>query len=222
MPKNTLAERIAATLRRDILRGKLKPGAPIKERDNATELGVSRTPMREAIRILAKEGLIELRPARSPIVAQPGFKEVEDQAAVLIALEKLSVELACSHATAADLERIEALVQQMSDTFDETDPLDMFELDMQFHSSIAAASHNQPLISTHTQYLQKLWRARYIAASQRRNRERVVCQHTDIVEALRARDTKAALAAIDTHLHHLAEDVREVIELESKNSALSA
>lgn len=221
MPNSTLAERIAASLRRDILRGRLKPGAPIKERDNATELGVSRTPMREAIRILAKEGLVELRPARSPIVAQPGFKEVEDQAAVLIALEKLSVELACVHATEEDLIKISKLVQRMSDTFDHTDPLDMFELDMQFHSSIAQASHNQPLINTHCQYLQKLWRARYIAASQRRNRERVVCQHTDIVEALRSRDPNAALKTIDTHLHHLAEDVREVIELESKN-ALSA
>lgn len=218
MPKNTLAERIAASLRRDILRGKLRPGSPIKERDNAAELGVSRTPMREAIRILAKEGLVELRPARSPIVAQPGFKEVEDQAAVLIALEKLSVELACLHATETDLTRIQALVQRMSDTFDHTDPLDMFELDMEFHSAIAEASHNQPLVNTHRQYLQKLWRARYIAASQRRNRERVVCQHSDIVTALRKRNPSAALAAIDMHLHHLAEDVREVIELESENA----
>jgi len=218
MPKNTLAERIAASLRRDILRGKLRPGSPIKERDNAAELGVSRTPMREAIRILAKEGLVELRPARSPIVAQPGFKEVEDLAAVLIALEKLSVELACLHATETDLTRIQALVQRMSDTFDHTDPLDMFELDMEFHSAIAEASHNQPLVNTHRQYLQKLWRARYIAASQRRNRERVVCQHSDIVTALRERNPSAALAAIDMHLHHLAEDVREVIELESENA----
>lgn len=221
MPKNSLAERIAGKLRRDILRGKLKPGEPVKERDNAAELGVSRTPMREAIRILAKEGLIELRPARSPIIAKPGFKEVEDQAAVLIALEKLSVELACTHASEEDINTINALVQQMSDTFDFTDPLDMFELDMEFHSAIAKASHNEPLIATHRQYLQKLWRARYIAASQRRNRERVVCQHSDIVDALRARDPKSALAAIDNHLYHLAEDVREVIELESKN-ALSA
>ena len=218
MPKDSLAERIATTLRRDILRGKLKPGDPVKERDNATELGVSRTPMREAIRILAKEGLLELRPARSPIVAKPGFKEVEDQAAVLIALEKLSVELACIHATPKDIEEIRELVQRMADTFDYTDPLDMFELDMEFHSAIAKASHNESLVRTHRQYLQKLWRARYIAASQRRNRERVVCQHSDIVTALRNRDPKAALGAIDSHLNHLAEDVREVIEFESKNA----
>ena len=218
MPKDSLAERIATTLRRDILRGKLKPGDPVKERDNATELGVSRTPMREAIRILAKEGLLELRPARSPIVAKPGFKEVGDQAAVLIALEKLSVELACIHASPEDIDGISQLVQRMADTFDYTDPLDMFELDMEFHSAIAKASHNDSLVRTHRQYLQKLWRARYIAASQRRNRERVVCQHSDIVTALRNRDPKAALGAIDSHLNHLAEDVREVIEFESKNA----
>jgi len=218
MTKNLLAEKIATSLRRDILRGKLKPGSPIKERENAAERGVSRTPMREAIRILAKEGLVELRPARSPIVAQPGFKEVEDLAAVLIALEKLSIELACSHATEEDIEKISALAKHMSDAFDHTDALDMFELDMQFHSAIAAASHNEPLVNTHCQYMQKLWRARYIAASQHRNRERVVCQHSDILDALRARDPKAALVAVDTHLHHLAEDVREVIELESKNA----
>ena len=61
-----LATEIAARLRRDILRGELLPGAKVKERDNAEGLGVSRTPMREAIRILATEGLIVLAPSRSP------------------------------------------------------------------------------------------------------------------------------------------------------------
>ncbi|MEQ9673915.1 MAG: winged helix-turn-helix domain-containing protein, partial [Roseovarius indicus] len=69
MAEGILAEQIANQLRRDILRGKLAPGASIKERDNAAEMGVSRTPMREAIRILAQDGLVILRPARSPIVA---------------------------------------------------------------------------------------------------------------------------------------------------------
>ncbi|MDN3722463.1 GntR family transcriptional regulator [Roseibium salinum] len=95
MSEPNLADEIAARLRRDILRGKLPPGSAIKERDNALELGVSRTPMREAIRILAKEGLVILRPSRSPVVARPSFKEISDQVAVLVALEKFSAELAC-------------------------------------------------------------------------------------------------------------------------------
>lgn len=216
MAEPVLAEQIANQLRRDILRNKLPPGASIKERDNAAEMGVSRTPMREAIRILAKEGLVELRPSRSPIVARPDFKEVADQAEVLIALEKLSAELACKAATEKDIDRIAAIVDVMEKTFDETDPLDMFEIDMSFHTAIAEASHNRSLAETHCSYLQRLWRARFIAASQRRNRERVVSEHTRIVDGLRARDVEAVRAAIDNHLWHLAEDIREVIQAESR------
>lgn len=215
MAEPVLAEQIANHLRRDILRGKLQPGASIKERDNANELGVSRTPMREAIRILAKEGLVQLRPSRSPIVARPNFKDVSDQAQVLIALEKLSAELACKNASDQDIEQIADIVTYMSDNFDQTDPLDMFEIDMSFHTAISEASRNTALAETHRSFLQKLWRARYIAASQRRNRERVVNEHSRIVDGLRARDPRAVRAAIDSHLWHLAEDIREVIEAEA-------
>lgn len=215
MAEQTLAENIANELRRSILRGKLPPGATIKERDNAAELGVSRTPMREAIRILAKEGLVQLRPSRSPIVAQPNFKSVEDEAQVLIALEKLSAELAVQNASDEDIDRIAAIVDHMAEHFDTADPLDMFEIDMSFHTAIADASKNNALAETHRTFLQRLWRARYMAASQRRNRERVVNEHTLILNALRSRDPNAARAAIDNHLWHLAEDIRKVIEQES-------
>ncbi|WP_095594635.1 GntR family transcriptional regulator [Actibacterium pelagium] len=221
MAEPTLAEHIANELRRDILRGKLAPGESIKERDNAAEMGVSRTPMREAIRILAKEGLIQLRPSRSPIVARPNFKNVEDHAQVLIALEKLSAELAVKNASDEDISHIAGIVDHMSEHFDTSDPLDMFEIDMSFHTAIADASKNKALAETHRTFLQRLWRARYLAASQRRNRQRVVNEHTLILNALRGRDAKAARAAIDNHLWHLAEDIREVIEKESaaNNSA---
>lgn len=212
MADHTLAEQIAVQLRRDILRGKLTPGESIKERDNAAEMGVSRTPMREAIRILAKEGLVVLRPSRSPIVAPLDFKSVSDQSEVLIALEKLSAELACKNATGADLDRLEGIVTYMSEHFYDTDPLDMFEIDMSFHTAIAEASHNLALASTHRSYLERLWHARYLAASQRRNRERVVNEHTQILNAMRDRDVTAARAAIENHLWHLAEDIRAQIE----------
>jgi DNA-binding GntR family transcriptional regulator len=216
MAEEILAEQIAKQLRRDILRGKLPPGSSIKERDNAAEMGVSRTPMREAIRILAKEGLVRLRPSRSPIVAQPDFKEVADQAEVLIALEKLAGELACKHATDEDLARIAGIVDHMAEHFGTTDPLDMFEIDMSFHTAIAEASHNGSLAETHRTFLQRLWRARYVAARQRRNRARVVNEHTAIVNGLWAHDPEATRAAIDHHLWHLAEDIREVIEAEAR------
>ena len=207
----TLAEQVAKQLRRRILRGDLLPGAPVKERDTASTMGVSRTPMREAIRILSKEGLIVLRPSRSPIVAELNYKSVSDQAEVLTALEKLSAELACKNATPTDLDELQGIVDYMAANFYDTDPLDMFEIDMSFHTAIAKASHNEALVETHRFYSQRLWHARYLAARQRRNRERVVTQHTAILAAMRARDASAARAAIDTHLWQLSEDIRQQI-----------
>lgn len=221
MIEETLAEQIARQLRRDILRGKLAPGSSIKERDNAAEMGVSRTPMREAIRILAKEGLVILRPARSPIVAEPSIKEISDQVEVLLALEKLSAELACKNATEADLAELERIQEYVDKNFDGSDPLDMFEVDMSFHSAIAQASGNDVIADMHRTLLERLWRARYLAARRRRNRARVVLQHGAILDALKARDRVAALEAIEAHLGHLEHDIREVIEQEAEANMVS-
>ncbi|MDF1726451.1 MAG: GntR family transcriptional regulator [Sulfitobacter sp.] len=215
MSKETLAEQIAMRLRRDILRGKLPPGKSVKERDIAADMGVSRTPIREAIRILSQEGLVELRPSRSPIVAIANYTEVAEQTEVLIELEKLSAQLACKNATDAQIDHIAGIVRYMSDNFDDSDPLDMFEIDMTFHTAIAAASGNRALAETHGTFLRRLWRARYLSARQRRNRERVVGQHTQILEALRARKPQEARDAIDNHLWRLAEDIRSVLEAET-------
>ncbi|WP_417674126.1 GntR family transcriptional regulator [Roseibium sp.] len=222
MSEPNLADEIAVRLRRDILRGKLPPDAPIKERDNASELGVSRTPMREAIRMLAKEGLVILRPSRSPIVARPSFKEISDQVAVLLVLEKLSAELACVNATETDLEELRAINQRMSDCYDQADPLDLFEIDMGFHTAIAKASHNTSLAETHRAYLARLWRARFLAASQKRNRARVVGEHRVILDALEAHDVEAVRAGIDWHLGHLADDIRPIIEDEQRRHGMWA
>ncbi|WP_210165597.1 GntR family transcriptional regulator [Hoeflea phototrophica] len=214
MPKETLAEQIANHLRRDILRGNRAPGMSVKERDIASDMNVSRTPIREAIRILSKEGLVELRPSRSPIVALSDFKEIADQTEVLIAPEKLSAELACKNATEADLKRLETIVAYMAEHYNSIDPLDMFEVDMSFHTAIAVASGNKALAETHGTFLRRLWRARYLAARQRRNRERVVNQHTAILDAMHARDGQAARDAINNHLQNLADDIQSVIQHE--------
>ena len=207
-----LATEIAARLRRDILRGELLPGAKVKERDNAEGLGVSRTPMREAIRILATEGLIVLAPSRSPRVADPTFQELSDQLLVLRTLEVLSADLACSRATEDDLARIHDLSDQMADLYETGDSLDLFEVDMAFHTAIADASHNDSLAETHHAFLSRLWRARYLAARQWRNRSRARADHDAIVAALMVRDVAAVRAALETHLGRLADDIRPIIE----------
>lgn len=214
MADAALAIALANRLRRDILRGALPPGAPIKERDGAAEAGVSRTPMREAIRILAKEGLIELRPARSPIVARPSAKEISDHVTVLVALEMLSGELACEHGTEAEFDHLAELTARMGAMTAPEDDLDRFETDMAFHAAIARASGNAALAETHSAYLARLWRARFLSFRIRQNRDRALRQHEDILAALRARSKAKVRAALQAHLGHMGRDMLRMIEAE--------
>lgn len=214
MTDDVLATEIAGRLRRDILLGNLPPGAAVKERDNAARLGVSRTPLREAIRILASERLVDLRPLRSPVVANPSLTEIADQIVVMAALERLSAELACRNATADDIDRLAALNARMQALYDAPDYLDLFEADMAFHAGIAAASRNAALAETHRSYLSRLWRARYLAARLRRNRDRVRAHHDAIMAALLARDAVAVVQVIDAHLGQLTADIGQAMAAE--------
>ncbi|WGW05721.1 GntR family transcriptional regulator [Tropicibacter oceani] len=212
MPEGTLPEQIANQLRRDILRGKLAPGAQVKERDNAAEMGVSRTPMREAIRILAQEGLVLLRPARSPVVAELSLREVADNIEVLTALEMLSGELAVVRASDDQIEEIRELQDRMARLYDDIDMIDVFELDMEFHKAIVRAANNPVLSETHGAILARLWRARYLSASRKRSRDRVLAQHNGIVAGLCARDVEAVKRHLHSHLEHLLINVQDYFE----------
>jgi len=203
-------------LRRDILRGTIRPGDVIKERDTSAKMGVSRTPLREAIRILADEGLIELRPSRSPIVAQPSFKELCDSVEVLITLETLAGELVCSQGTDAGLARILDANEKMRDKWDMAERIDIFEMDMVVHREIAIASENIALERTHRAYLARLWRARYLASLRRTDREQVWQQHVVFVDALMKRDAAAYRAGIQEHLGRMYSDFRVALEAEAR------
>lgn len=203
-----LAEDIADRLRRSILLGQLKPGDSVKERDNAAELGVSRTPMREAIRLLAQEGLIDLRPSRSPIVANPSLREVIDDIDVIRALEVLSGELACRNASRGDIEKIAALQAQLDSAPADADPVDLFEIDMQVHRAIAQASRNPSLAETHGAYLARLWRVRYLSARRRSDKDRTSRQHHDIIAGLEKRGAATVARVIADHIDHIILSVR--------------
>lgn len=219
MAEETLPEQIANRLRRDILRGDLPPGTAVKERDHAGELGVSRTPMREAIRILAKEGLVILRPARSPIVAQPSFEDVAQNIEVMTALELLSARLACERASDAQIDHITDVAARMEREYDKLDKLEVFEIDMSFHRAIAEAAGNPVLAEMHRALLARLWRARYLSASRKDSRERVLEQHSAIVRGLRSRDATEVEKNLRAHLDHLLINVVDFFESERTGSA---
>ncbi|WP_417525822.1 GntR family transcriptional regulator [Marinovum sp.] len=222
MGAESRAEQIAARMRRDILLGDLAPGAAIKERDSARAMGVSRTPMREAIRILAKEGLVTLRPARSPIVAQPTLEEVSDAIEVLTALELLSIRLACDRASDAEIAAIRQIERHLAEAFPRLDPVARFERDMAFHRAIVAASQNAMLAETHGAYLARLWRARYLATLAPGAGGGILTMHAEIATHLEARDAEAAQRCLSAHLAPLKANVAEYFQSTEAAPAVAA
>lgn len=191
---------IAARLRREILTGVLPPGSPLKERDNAQRLGVSRTPLREAVRILGQEGLITLRPLRSPVIADPSLDEVLDEIAVLRQLEIFSGGLACQKATPDEIEVIAQLAADVAADHATGDEVDVFDRDMRMHSAIVDAAHNAALSRTYREYLARLWRVRFVSARERTDAARVLADHEEMIAALRSRDSQRMTAALAAHL----------------------
>ena len=199
----TFPAAIADRLRREILTGAIAPGSPIKERDHAERLGISRTPLREAVRILAKEGLVTLRPLRSPLVTDLTRAEAMDEVAVLRLLELAGGELACANATDAEIKAIAALARAVEDNHATGDKVEVFDIDMRMHRAIVAAGHNAALSRSYGEYLARLWRIRFLSARRRSDAAQVRAAHRGMVDALAARDWPAMRAHMESHLDGL-------------------
>lgn len=199
----TFPAAIADRLRREILTGAIAPGSPIKERDHAERLGISRTPLREAVRILAKEGLVTLRPLRSPLVTDLTRAEAMDEVAVLRLLELAGGELACANATDAEIAAISALARAVEDNHATGDKVEVFDIDMRMHRAIVAAGHNAALSRSYGEYLARLWRIRFLSARRRSDAAQVLAAHRGMVDALAARDWPAMRAHMESHLDGL-------------------
>ena len=217
--RKTLAEEAADTLRELILLEKLEPGKMVPERELAAALGISRTPMREAMRLLEIEGLIEYSRTRRPRVADPTLSELAQYLSVLGALEGLAGEQACVNATDIEIEAIGALCRKMEETSDAGDPLEFFKTDMAFHRAIVEASRNPPLIETHRQYNARLWRARFISSRRRPDRPGTLRQHAEVYKAISQRDAEACAAALRPHLRTTVTNIEKTrVELDNKET----
>lgn len=215
LPRQRLGDQIADVLRQQILLGDLKPGNNIPERETSAALGVSRTPLREALLVLEADGLVEMAPAKSPIVAQPSLIEVTHLMLVQSALEALAGECACDEATTEEIDEIETMHKTMLDMSEDRDPIELFQIDMEFHEAIIASTKNLSLIKTHKQYHARLWRARFLSSRSRVTHEMAMVDHGRIVEGLRRRDKNQVSADMEEHLRRAIENVKIVFAREA-------
>lgn len=217
--RTPLAQVVAAHLRDMIAQNELAPGARVRERSIARQLSVSRTPMREALRILAAERLVELLPNRGAVVSKPSPKDVKDLLSVLASLESLAGEQAAVNASDDELAEIRALHFEMLATFERGDRLAYFKLNQAIHRAIVAASHNAALIELHAQTNARLYRVRYQSNLNNAQWPTAIEEHETILEALCARDAEALARILRGHLGSTWAKVKERLEAEAPDDA---
>lgn len=179
----------AAKLRQMIVTGDLRPGQRISEREIVEHLpGLSRTPLREALKILAVEGLVSIAPNRGATVTALSMTEVEDILDVIIGLEGLAAERACQRIDAAQLAELDVLHRQMHEAFREERLMDYFEINQAIHQKIVDAAGNNELSRIYAQECARIKRYRYAGNRRHERWERAVAEHDQIFLALKERE----------------------------------
>lgn len=205
----TLRERIYEEIVRMVVSGELPPGAQIDERAVIEKLSISRTPFREAIGTLAKEGLIEIKPYRGFFVRNFSIKEVNDLYELRKTLEHFAVRLTVARLTDAHIGRFETILDACVRALHDSDMETYAARDREFHELIAELSDNHALIDTLSRLALQVQMCRVIANRSRAFAERAAEERDQILAAFRARDAERAAALMVIHIADVQQSVIE-------------
>jgi len=220
VPRRPLHEEAADRLRDLIIQGRLSAGTRLNERLLTAQLGLSRTPLREAFKVLATEGLVELLPNRGAIVSQMDPVRLSESLAVMGALEALAGELACLSATEPQINEIRALHYEMLAYHARGDLAGYFKFNQAIHLKLVKYSGNAVLFNTYRQMNANVRRARYMANLSKERWDAAVREHDAILAALGARDVKRIKALLADHLaHKLSSVLAELKALSARQAA---
>jgi DNA-binding GntR family transcriptional regulator len=211
LERPALHERAVDRLRDLIIHGELAPGERVAEVELSQALGISRTPLREALKLLAAEGLVDIQPHRGARVAAMQPREVKELFEVVSALERLAAELAASRMNESELRRLRGLQEKMERHHRTGRLNDYFALNHKIHALIVACARNAALIATHEWLLARVQRARYFALQSKDRWDESVKEHRALLLALEARDVVRAGEILSHHVRRTGEVVVSVI-----------
>lgn len=220
IPRAALHEQVASRLRQMLVESRIAPGAKLNERELSAVLNVSRTPLREAIKMLAAEGLVELLPNRGAIAVELTETDVLNTFEVMAGLEGQSGELAAQRITDAELAEIQALHFEMMAAYTRSDLSGYYRLNALIHNAINAAAKNPVLTTTYNQVNARLQALRFRSNQDGEKWKNAVREHEAMVQALAARDGAAMRAVLVAHLNHKRDVVIE--QLRAATTAASA
>jgi DNA-binding GntR family transcriptional regulator len=214
LQRRPLHEHIVEILREMVLEGQLKPGERVLELELCRKLNVSRTPMREALKVLAAEHLVELQQSRGAVVTGIRIEEVVEHFEVLEALDATIGALAAARITDEELREVEALHRGMVEHHHAGRRSKYFEANQAVHTKLAAVTRNKSLAATHLQYSRKIARVRYSANFSQIRWDESVEEHEKIIVALRQRDASTLSALMREHMRATARSVIAALEQE--------
>lgn len=199
------------TLREAILKGELRPGERLMELQLASKLGVSRTPIREAIRMLEQEGLAVTIPRKGAEVAKMTEKDMEDVLQVRDALDELAASTACKQITAQELEELKGTMREFEESMKTGDIKKIAEVDVKFHDIIYRATRNPKLENILSNLREQMYRYRIEYLKDEKTYPTLIKEHNEIVEGLAERDKDKVTAAMHKHVENQANAVKELI-----------
>jgi len=195
-----LHEAVTNAVRKMIVEGALPPGARLNERDLCASLGVSRTPLREALKVLAAEGLVEHQPNRGAAVATLNQQEVSDMFDLLGCLEAYAGELACERVTPDQFKHLCSLTDEMAECHRRGALPEYYELNRQIHDTINEIANNGALRQTYIALNRRVQALRFRSNHDPKKWEHAMRDHRQMIEALEARDGQRLAAVMRSHL----------------------
>ena len=216
IPRAALHEQAAQRLRQMLVEGQIAPGAKLNERELTERLQVSRTPLREAIKMLAAEGLVELLPHRGAVAVSLSEADVQNTFEVMAGLEGQSGELAAQRITREELAEIQAMHFEMLAAYTRRDLSAYYGLNARIHSAISAAAKNPVLTTVYNQVNARLQALRFRSNQDGDKWQAAMKEHEQMIDALASRDAAAMRAVLTAHLAHKLAAVLELMRAETR------
>ncbi|MCX7841960.1 MAG: GntR family transcriptional regulator [Clostridia bacterium] len=208
-----LREVIFASLREAIIVGELKPGERLMEVQLAEKMGVSRTPVREAIRMLELEGLVNMLPRKGAHVAQLSVKDIMDVLEVRACLDGLATSLAAQRITEDEIKTLKHVQGQFANNIEKENLQGSIKKDVEFHEVIYRASRNDKLIQIISNLREQVHRFRVIYLKDYHSPKDIVNEHLSIIEAVTAKDPQLAQNAAERHIKNQQQAILKVLKI---------
>jgi len=217
--RRPLHDDIVPILRQEIIGAKWPTGQRLPEPVLCERFGVSRTPLRDALKVLAREGLVELTHNSGAVVTVPSADDIEGKLALIELFECYAAREACAKAGDVELRQLSKLHQQMGEAFARHDMNGYYRLNNAVHSAIVAASHNSTLVDLHASLWRHIERVRFLALVHEDLSDDSWAEHDKVVQALIARNSAGANSALGTHRRRVAAKINKELQQPAVASA---